>query len=165
MSPTRPDPLRLRIRATVTVGSLLAVIVVLLLLGVTPSVERLAGLAVLGLLVAVLVWEVVPDGGPDWDLARHEPVRPAGQDAATASWVRLIEAHRALARPDDVLQSRLRVTVEDLVRVRRGVSLTALDDDARRSLLGDDLERLLFGPPARTTPAALLTHLERIERL
>jgi hypothetical protein len=150
--------LRLQVRVPVALVSLVLVVVALLLLGVDPVLDRLVLLALLGTVLAVLVWELVPDRTVSWQVARAEAVRPAGQDRRTASWVRHLEAHQRTATPDGDLRERLAGVVEDVVLTRHGAGPPSPEAEA---LLRD----LRDGPPRRLRPAELRTIVERIEQL
>ena len=159
------DRLRLRVRGAATLLAAVAAVVVVVLLGPEPHLDRVAVLALLGLLVAVLVWELVPDHTSPWRRAVVAPHLAPGQDRATATWVRVLEDHRVAARPGPELRDRVRRTVADVVLTRHGLRLDDLDPTQRRELLGADLDDLLHGPVRRLGARELLTHLERIEAL
>jgi hypothetical protein len=159
------DRLRLRVRGAATLAAAVAVVLVVVLLGTEPQVERVAVLALLWLLVAVLVWELLPDHTSAWRRAMVAPHLAPGQDRGTATWVRVLEDHAAAARPGPELRERVRRTVADVVLTRHGLRLDDLDPVARRELLGADLDDLLHGPVRRIGARDLLSHLERIEGL
>ena len=91
------DRLRLRVRGAATLLAAVAAVVVVVLLGTEPHLDRVAVLALLGLLVAVLVWELVPDHTSPWRRAVVAPHLAPGQDRATATWVRVLEDHHESA--------------------------------------------------------------------
>ncbi|MEE3128895.1 MAG: hypothetical protein VX494_16960 [Actinomycetota bacterium] len=159
------DRLRLRVRGLATLAALAATTVVVVLLGADPHPDRLAVLGLLGLLVAVLVWELLPEGGSAWRRPLVPPHLAPGQDRGTASWVRVLEDHRAAARPGPELRDRVRRTVADVLLTRHGLRLDDLDEEERRARLGAPLDDLLHGPVRRLAPQDLLSHLERIESL
>lgn len=132
-------------------------------LGFDPDPLRLLLVVALAVLLTGVLVDTVPDRRPVWEVPPpHRPLAQRGVDERTAAYLRLLESHLSARHPDTALRDRLAALAEQVLRVRYDV---AWGTPAARARLGEDLWRVLTGPPRRFSGADLDRALRRIESL
>jgi hypothetical protein len=127
-----------------------------------PDFLRLLLLVALGVALAGLVLDSVPDATPLWKVHAVRPATPPGQDHRTSLYLRILESHVTGRTPDTVLRDRLAALVEQVLRVRHDVSV---HDPRAAELLGSELHQVLTEPPRRLSRAEIERCVRRIEEL
>jgi len=127
-----------------------------------PDPIRLGLVVGLTVAVVVLVLSVVGDAGSSWVVDSVAPAFQPGRDAVFSIYLRLIDSHLTMARPDGVLRDRLGVLADRRLRQHHGFGVR---DPRAAALLGDELSQALTGDPRRLSLTELERHVTRIEEL
>lgn len=149
-------------RVLVSVVGLVVLYVVLSVLSFEPD---LAGLLLMGAVVAASVWlvlDAIADLRPSWSLAAPTATSSLELDSRLAACIRLVEDHRTAATPDGALRDRLVALAEARLRERHGL---AIDTHEGRALLGTELMSVIETPARRLGAGEIDRLVRRIEEL
>lgn len=149
---------RLATWAGVEVCTLLA----LYLLGYHVRIVPLTLALTLGLAVVWLVGELVVDDPAPWAVDRRSGSGSVTNDVRLATYVRVLEDHRAARVPSGALRDRLAAVAAARLEAHHGLRL---DDPRSAGLLGQPLAEVATGPVRRLTPAEIDACITRIEEL
>lgn len=109
-----------------------------------------------------LLLDTAPDPAPGWRLEAPLTMAAHHRDPRTATNLRILEHHLAVAHPDAALRDRLRELSEQVLWVRHAER----PETARAyELMGTDLVRVLNGPARRLRLPEVEACVRRIEEL